>query len=97
MCQQIIHGLPKQVRQRVSILSMESFYHDGDGTGAVNDDAARARRAELVRAGDWNFDHPRAFDFDRMEETLRKLLRRDGTVSIPTYDLQTRSMYVPVL
>jgi len=43
-----------------------------------------------VHSGDYNFDHPDAFDWNLLEETLREL--RDGKAAkIPTYDFVTHS------
>ena len=74
------------MRPRVGILSMESFYEYREK------EMEKLDYRRKVAAGEWNFDHPRAFDFQRMELTLRKLLRRDADVQIPEYDLKTHSM-----
>lgn len=39
---------------------------------------------------DYNFDHPDAFDFDLLEETLRRL-RAGKSVEVPVYDFSTHS------
>lgn len=45
---------------------------------------------EQIRAAsnDYNFDHPDAFDFDLLTDTLRKL-KQGKSVKIPVYDFTT--------
>lgn len=61
----------------VTLLSMDSFYK------VLNDE-----QQELARKNEYNFDHPDAFDFDLLIETLRKL--KDGKrVDVPIYNFVT--------
>ncbi|KAJ3083971.1 Uridine-cytidine kinase-like 1 [Quaeritorhiza haematococci] len=48
-----------------------------------------AEEHELVDRGDYNFDHPDAFDWKKLEQIMQQLL--DGkSVDIPTYDFKNR-------
>lgn len=59
------------------ILSQDSFYKDLEG-----EDLERAKRNE------YNFDHPDAFDYELMVQTLRDL-KQGKRVQIPIYDFTT--------
>lgn len=49
-----------------------------------------AEERERAAQQNYNFDHPAAFDFDLLEETLRRL--RDGkSVEVPVYDFTTHA------
>ncbi|CAD5226000.1 unnamed protein product [Bursaphelenchus xylophilus] len=63
----------------VTVLSMDSFYKVLNGE-------------ERERAGqqNYNFDHPAAFDFDLLEETLRRL-SEGKSVDVPVYDFTTHA------
>lgn len=61
----------------VTVLSMDSFYK-----------VLSEEQHHLAATNDYNFDHPEAFDFDLLCETLRRL--RDGkSVEVPVYDFTT--------
>jgi len=66
--------------QWVSLLSMDCFY--------------RVEYTEeekvLIRRGDYDFDHPDAFDFDLLEETLMRL-KEGKSVEVPVYNFKTHS------
>ncbi|KAL3095000.1 hypothetical protein niasHS_006351 [Heterodera schachtii] len=68
-----LHGSHK----RVVIVAQDSFYRDLSSA----DEIAKARR------GDFNFDHPNAFEHQLMLNTLRQL-RQGKSVVIPKYDLK---------
>ncbi|CAF1472367.1 unnamed protein product [Adineta ricciae] len=63
----------------VTLLCMDSFYK-------VLDD----EQHELANENDYNFDHPEAFDFDLLLETLRNL-KMGKQVEIPLYNFTTHS------
>ncbi|KAL6744043.1 hypothetical protein Aduo_017019 [Ancylostoma duodenale] len=60
--------------KQVVTISMESFYKE-----LSEEDHARAER------GEYDFDHPSAFDFDKFADTMNKL-ERGFSVTIPHYD-----------
>ncbi|KAI1711234.1 uracil phosphoribosyltransferase domain-containing protein [Ditylenchus destructor] len=61
----------------VTVLSMDSFYK-----------VLNAEQHELAAKQEYNFDHPDAFDFELLYETLVRL--RDGkSVEVPVYDFTT--------
>ena len=45
---------------------------------------------ELAHRSEYNFDHPDAFDFELLFDTLRKL-KRGRNVEVPIYDFTTHS------
>lgn len=47
-----------------------------------------AEQQVLAASNDYNFDHPDAFDFDLLTDTLRKL-KQGKSVKIPVYDFTT--------
>ncbi|VDP13757.1 unnamed protein product [Heligmosomoides polygyrus] len=59
---------------KVITISMESFYRELS-------DEERA----LAEKGEYDFDHPTAFDFDRLADTITKL-EQGFSVTIPRYD-----------
>ncbi|UJR27846.1 hypothetical protein I4U23_009111 [Adineta vaga] len=63
----------------VTLLSMDSFYK-------VLDD----EQHELASENNYNFDHPDAFDFDLLLETLKNL-KMGRQVDIPLYNFTTHS------
>uniref|UniRef100_A0A914M5U8 Uridine kinase n=3 Tax=Meloidogyne TaxID=189290 RepID=A0A914M5U8_MELIC len=61
----------------VTVLAMDSFYN------VLNEE-----QHHLADKQEYNFDHPNAFDFDLLYETLLRL--RDGkSVEVPVYDFTT--------
>lgn len=64
----------------VVLLAMDSFYK-----GITSD-----KDKELALTGDYNFDHPDAFDWDAMVEILQKL-KEGKNVEVPIYDFNTHS------
>lgn len=63
----------------VTLLSMDSFYK------VLNEE-----QHELAHQNEYNFDHPDAFDFDLLRETLRKL-KEGKRVEVPVYNFVTHS------
>ncbi|PAV76205.1 hypothetical protein WR25_21345 [Diploscapter pachys] len=63
----------------VTILSMDSFYK-------VLDDEEHKQAEE----SNYNFDHPNAFDFDLLQETLARL-REGKSCEVPVYDFTTHA------
>ncbi|KAI1890253.1 hypothetical protein AGOR_G00151810 [Albula goreensis] len=61
----------------VVLLSMDSFYK-----------VLSLEEEALAASNDYNFDHPSAFDFDLLVQTLRKL-KQGKSVKIPVYDFTT--------
>uniref|UniRef100_A0A674MSJ7 Uridine-cytidine kinase n=1 Tax=Takifugu rubripes TaxID=31033 RepID=A0A674MSJ7_TAKRU len=61
----------------VVLLSMDSFYK-----------VLSAEEQIRAASNDYNFDHPDAFDFDLLTDTLRKL-KQGKSVKIPVYDFTT--------
>ena len=72
--------LSAAIGEQAARISLDSFYHDKSHLPA-------ARRARV------NFDHPRAIDWARVEETLRDCARQ-RPFSIPRYDFATHSRQV---
>lgn len=64
----------------VVLLSMDSFYK------GITSDADK----ELAKTGDYNFDHPDAFDWNLMAQIIKKL-RQGKSVEVPIYDFQSHS------
>lgn len=60
-------------------LSMDAFYKP-----------LSAADKERAHSGDYNFDHPDAFDYTRLKETLIQL-KHGKSVEIPVYDFVTHS------
>ena len=44
-----------------------------------------SHQLKLASKGDYNFDHPDAFDFDLLEECVSKIIKNESVV-IPSYD-----------
>jgi uridine kinase len=65
--------------QWVSLLSMDSFYR-----------AFNEGEHELAQKNQFNFDHPDAFDFDLLIETLGRL-KEGKSVEVPIYNFTTHS------
>lgn len=63
----------------VTMLSMDSFYK------VLDEDAHK-----LATNNDYNFDHPDAFDFDLLNDTLRRL-KQGKRVEVPCYNFVTHS------
>lgn len=63
----------------VSVLSMDSFYR-----------VLTPSQSEQAAKNEYDFDHPDAFDFALMVETLRKL-KEGRHVEVPVYDFSTHS------
>lgn len=61
----------------VTVLSMDSFYK-----------VLTETQHQLAAKNEYNFDHPQAFDFDLMCETVRRL-REGKSVEVPVYDFTT--------
>ena len=66
--------------RQVICISQDSFYRDLNPTEKL-----------LAEKGQFNFDHPDAFDTDLLKRTLKDIL--DGKkCEIPAYDYRTNSM-----
>ncbi|MFH4973677.1 hypothetical protein AB6A40_000386 [Gnathostoma spinigerum] len=61
----------------VTVLSMDSFYK-----------VLTEEQHHLAARQEYNFDHPQAFDFDLMCETVHRL-REGKSVEVPVYDFST--------
>jgi uridine kinase len=79
VCDLIVQDLADQ---RVCVVSQDSFYR-----------ALTEEEKELANAGDYNFDHPDAFDWECLRATVEKMLaaRPGDVVEIPVYDFATHS------
>lgn len=71
--------LGKEHKRRVVALSQDSFYKD-----------LTEEEAKLAEKGDFNFDHPDAFENKLMFSVLNSL-RNGESVTIPKYDFRTNS------
>ncbi|CAM6119552.1 unnamed protein product [Calypogeia fissa] len=71
VCEMIIHQLHDH---RVVLICQDSFYRGLTPEEALN-------------AGEYNFDHPNAFDTERLLECLQDL-KESKSVSIPVYDFK---------
>ena len=65
----------------VAVLPQDCYYR--------NLNEAERKRAH---ASDFNFDHPNAFDFERIIGTLRSIRAGEPRVSVPKYDYVTHSV-----
>ncbi|MES1911528.1 MAG: hypothetical protein MHM6MM_003945 [Cercozoa sp. M6MM] len=65
----------------VQIISMDNFYR-----------GLTPAEHELAEKGEYDFDHPNAFDFDLLLDVLRDV-RRGKCVRIPHYDFATHSRH----
>ena len=77
VCEDIISQVkqdPELQSASVAIMSQDIFYVELDKV-----------QLEQAHQGNFNFDHPNAFDFDLFEEILSKLARGDRVVQVPTY------------
>lgn len=66
--------------KRVVVISQDSFYRKLDDTDRA-----------LVAAGNFNFDHPEAFDLPKMVKTLYDILN-GRLVKVPVYDYKNNEM-----
>ncbi|KAI1716350.1 phosphoribulokinase / uridine kinase family domain-containing protein [Ditylenchus destructor] len=81
VCAQIVERLASSgVRKRVVTISQDSFYRD-----LINCD-----EIEKARRGDFNFDHPDAFEHPLMVSVLKDL-KEGKSVKIPKYDFHNHS------
>ncbi|KAK7320306.1 hypothetical protein VNO77_29660 [Canavalia gladiata] len=71
VCDMIIQQLHDQ---RVVLVNQDSFYHN-------------LTEEELTRVQDYNFDHPEAFDTERLLRVMDKL-KRGQAADIPKYDFK---------
>lgn len=60
--------------QRVALITLDSYYR-----------SLSTEEKELVTRGEFNFDHPNAFDWDLVREHLASILKRQP-ISVPAYD-----------
>ncbi|XP_039138150.1 uridine kinase-like protein 4 isoform X1 [Dioscorea cayenensis subsp. rotundata] len=78
VCNMIIEQLHDQ---RVVLVNQDSFYYD-------------LTEEELTRVQDYNFDHPDAFDTEKLL-TCMENLKLGEAVDIPNYDLKTYKKILP--
>lgn len=76
VCNRIVEQLGRDAS--IAVLSMDSFYR-----------SLTAEEQVRVQRGEYSFDHPQAFDFERLEAVLHKLINH-GSVEIPVYDYHER-------
>lgn len=70
----------ERLQQRwVSLLSMDSYYRE-----------YLPEEKLCIRANNFNFDHPNAFDLNLLIETLKRL-KQGKQVTVPVYDFTTHS------
>ncbi|ESO13123.1 hypothetical protein HELRODRAFT_188119 [Helobdella robusta] len=79
VCQKIVQQLgdkegDNENNQRVSIISLDSFYKDLSN-----------EENELALLGKFDFDHPRVFDYELLKRTLLELMN-GNTIEIFDYD-----------
>ncbi|XP_017600901.1 PREDICTED: uridine-cytidine kinase 1, partial [Corvus brachyrhynchos] len=83
VCEKIMELLGQneveQRQRKVLILSQDSFYK-----------VLTAEQQAKALKGQYNFDHPDAFDNDLMRSTLKNIVE-GKTVDVPTYDFVTHS------
>ncbi|KAE8680290.1 Uridine kinase-like protein 4 [Hibiscus syriacus] len=72
VCDMIIQQLHDQ---RVVLVNQDSFYHN-------------LTEEELARVHEYNFDHPDAFDSQKLLDSMENL-RHDRAVDIPNYDFKS--------
>ncbi|XP_039000489.1 uridine kinase-like protein 3 isoform X2 [Hibiscus syriacus] len=72
VCDMIIQQLHDQ---RVVLVNQDSFYHN-------------LTEEELARVHEYNFDHPDAFDTEKLLDSMENL-RHDRAVDIPNYDFKS--------
>ena len=81
VCTRIIEQLGQTAisdkQRQVVLLSQDSFYRNLD-----------PEEKKLAFKGEYNFDHPDAFDFDYTIQTLKDILA-SRIVQIPTYDFKS--------
>jgi len=91
VCEKIMDNIRqfnlKGAEQQILSISQESFYRD-----------LTPKESEKASRGEFNFDHPDAFDMKMMEKCLKDIVEGRPT-KIPKYDLKTNSRlreYTPV-
>lgn len=83
VCKAIIEEIqhdPAVSEASVGILSSDYFYKE-----------LSPEMIKMANAGNFNFDHPHAFDFVLFREVLQKLLNGDPVVKVPQYCYVTHS------
>jgi len=83
VCEDIISQVkrdPELQTASVAIMSQDIFYVE-----------LNKSQLEQAHQGNFNFDHPHAFDFDLFEEILQKLANGEDKVQVPTYSYVTHS------
>ncbi|CAG8439837.1 7375_t:CDS:2 [Ambispora gerdemannii] len=81
VCNMIMERLNKHTKavRKVVVISLGDFYRE------FSDD-----EKELAEKGQFNFDHPNAFDFDLVEKVVEEL-KAGKAVTLPSYDFDTRT------
>ncbi|KAK2949590.1 putative Uridine-cytidine kinase 2-B [Blattamonas nauphoetae] len=83
LCEAVIEYLKKHQiigpQQHVVIVPQDSFYRN-----------LTPQEAEMAEQSRFNFDHPDAFDFELLRQTLRDL-KLNKPVKIPSYDFTTNA------
>ncbi|XP_074654010.1 uridine-cytidine kinase 2-like [Tubulanus polymorphus] len=79
VCKKIVEQLGQldvaDEMRRVAVISQDNFYR------TLNEEDSK-----LAEKGQFNFDHPDAFDFEEMIETIRKVKNLTPKLEIPIYD-----------
>ncbi|KRZ58755.1 Uridine-cytidine kinase 2-B [Trichinella nativa] len=79
VCQEIVSRLGAQRHGIVAMISQDSFYRELEG-----------EEKELATTGKYNFDHPRAIDFELLAQTIKDM-KNCKTVLIPSYSFRSNS------
>ncbi|CAG8455011.1 3093_t:CDS:10 [Ambispora leptoticha] len=81
VCDMIIERLRKHANavREVVVMSLGDFYREFS-----------EEEKELAKKGEFNFDHPNAFDFDLVEKVIEDL-KAGKAVTLPSYDFDTRT------
>ncbi|KAG2183901.1 hypothetical protein INT44_008912 [Umbelopsis vinacea] len=82
LCSLIGDRFASKADTNVSVLSLHSFYRE-----------LSEQEQQLAQLGDLNFDHPSAFDFELLEETLKDLLA-GKSVKVPIWDNRVQKRYI---
>lgn len=80
VCKSLIDLLPKHIRDRSQILSMDCFYRILTQT-----------QQQQARQSAYNFDHPDALDIDRFEKVVQTI-KQGKQISIKDYDFVTHTL-----
>jgi len=76
VCEKIMHKLGDVYKRHVAMISQDAFYRD----------LTDAEKSSAYK-GEFNFDHPDAFDLQLMSSTLQQL-RTGHEIKLPVYDFR---------